>query len=42
MTRVYEEIIDFLARGFTPDYLIAYQPFRRSEKHVEDLIRREK
>jgi len=42
MTRVYEEIIDFLAGGFTPDSLIAYQPSEEAKRHVEDLIRREK
>ena len=42
MTRVYEEIIDFLAGGFTPDSLIAYQPSEEAKRHVEELIRREK
>jgi hypothetical protein len=42
MTRVYEEIIDFLAGGFTPDSLIAYQPSEEAKQRVENLIRREK
>ena len=42
MTRVYEELIDFLAGGFTPDSLIAYQPSLKAKRRVEDLIRREK
>ena len=42
MTRVYEEIIDFLAGGFTPDSLIAYRPSDEAKRRVEDLIRREK
>ncbi len=42
MTRVYEEIIDFLAAGFTPDSLIAYRPSDEAKRRVEDLIRREK
>ncbi len=42
MTRVYEELIDFLAGGFTPDSLIAYQPSLEAKRRVEDLIRREK
>jgi len=42
MTRVYEEIIDFLAGGFTPDSLIAYQPSEEAKSRVEDLIAREK
>jgi len=42
LTRVYEEIIDFLAGGFTPDSLIAYRPSEEAKTRVEDLIRREK
>lgn len=42
MTRVYEEIIDFLAGGFTPDSLIAYQPSEEAKQRVEDLVCREK
>lgn len=42
MTRVYEEIIDFLAGGFIPDSLIAYRPSEEAKRCVEDLIRREK
>ena len=42
MTRVYEEIIDFLAAGFTPDSLIAYRPSEEGRRRVEELIRREK
>ena len=42
MTRVYEEIIDFLARGFTPDSLIAYQPSEEAHRRVEELIQRER
>ena len=42
MTRVYEEIIDFLAGGFTPDSLIAYRPSEEAKRRVDELIRREK
>ena len=42
MTRVYEEIVDFLAGGITPDSLIAYQPSDSAKKRLEELIRREK
>ena len=42
MTRVYEEIIDFLAAGFTPDSLIAYHPSEGARRRVEELIQREK
>ena len=42
MTRVYEENIDFLASGFNPGSLIAYQPSEEAKQCVGDLIRREK
>jgi hypothetical protein len=42
MTRVYEEIIDFLAGGFTPDSLIACKPSEEARHLVEELIEREK
>ena len=42
MARVYEEVIDFLAGGITPDSLIAYQPSKAAKRRVEDLIRKEK
>lgn len=42
MTQAYEEIIDFLAGGVTPDSLIAYRPSEEARRRVEDLIRREK
>jgi hypothetical protein len=42
VTRVYDEIIDFLAGGFTPESLIAYQPSEEAKRRVEDLIRKEK
>ena len=42
MAKAYEEIIDFLAGGFTPESLIAYQPSEETKRQVEDLIRREK
>ena len=42
MTRVYEEIVDFLAAGVTPDSLIAYQPSDSAKRQLEELIRREK
>lgn len=39
---VYEEIIDFLAAGTTPDSLIAFRPSEAAKQRVEELIRREK
>jgi hypothetical protein len=42
VTQAYEEIIDFLAGGCTPDALIAYQPSEDTKRRVDRLIRREK
>lgn len=39
---VYEEIIDFLAAGTTPDSLVAFRPSESAKQRVEDLIRGEK
>jgi len=39
---VYEEIIDFLAAGTTPDAIISFRPSQNAKERVEDLIRREK
>ena len=39
---VYEEIIDFLAAGTTPDAIISFRPSQDTKERVEDLIRREK
>jgi hypothetical protein len=42
MTRVYEEIIDFIAAGTTPSGIVAFQPSEEAKARVADLIRREK
>jgi hypothetical protein len=42
MTRAYDEIIDFLARGTTPQSLIEFQPSDLAKERVADLIFREK
>ena len=42
MTRVYEEIIDFIAAGTTPGSLVAFQPSAEATARVADLIDREK
>ena len=39
---VYEEVIDFLAAGTTPDRLIAFRPSEAAKQRVEELISREK
>jgi len=39
---VYEEIVDFIAAGTTPDSLAAFQPSAAVKERVADLIHREK
>ncbi len=41
-TKVYEEIIDFIAAGTRPDDVIVYQPSESTKKRVANLIKREK
>lgn len=40
--RVYEEIIDFIARGNTSADVVAYQPSDDAKARVAELLRREK
>lgn len=42
MTRAYEENIDFIAAGITPESLINFQPSEVAKERVADLIFREK
>lgn len=42
MNRAYEEIIDWLAGGFTPAALVAYRPSAAVQERVATLIRQEK
>ena len=42
MTRAYEEIIDFIASGTTPESLLNFQPSEVVKERVTDLIFREK
>ena len=42
MTRAYEEIIEFIAAGTTPQSLINFQPSEVAKERVADLIFREK
>lgn len=42
MDRAYEELIDFLAAGSSPDSLVQFQPSEGTRERVADLIRREK
>jgi hypothetical protein len=40
--RIYDEIIDFLASGITPQSLVEFQLSDNVKEHVGDLIFREK
>jgi hypothetical protein len=42
MTRAYEEVIDFIAAGTSPQEVIAFQPSEEAKARVADLIHREK
>lgn len=42
MTRAYEEIIDFIAAGTTPESLINFRPLEIVKERVTELIFREK
>jgi len=40
--KAYEEIVDFIAAGTTPNRVITYQPSEAAKARVADLIYREK
>ena len=42
MEKAYEEIIEFLARGTTPDNVVAFQPSDATKARVGELIARHK
>ncbi len=42
MPLAYEELIDFLAAGTTPQSLIAFKPSPITRDRVEELVRRQK
>ena len=42
MSVAYEEFVDFIAGGTTPESVIAFQPSEATKERVADLIRREK
>jgi hypothetical protein len=42
LSRAYEEVIDLIAAGTTPDSLIAFRPSEETKERVADLIHREK
>jgi hypothetical protein len=42
MTRAYEEIIDFIAGGSTPDAVAQWTPSQETKDYVAELIEQEK
>jgi uncharacterized protein YnzC (UPF0291/DUF896 family) len=42
MVVAYEELIDFIAAGTTPESVAAFQASEQTRNRVEDLIRRKK
>ncbi len=42
MVHVYDEIIDFIAAGSTPDSVARFEPSQRTKDCVADLIHKEK
>lgn len=41
-TKAYEEVIDFIAAGTTPQNVIAFRPSEAAQERVTDLLSREK
>lgn len=42
MIHAYDEIIDFIAAGTTPDSVARFEPSQRTKDYVADLIHKEK
>lgn len=42
LLRAYEEVINFIAAGTTPDNVVAFRPSEETKQRVADLLRREK
>ena len=40
--KVYEEVVDFIAAGTTPQNVIAFRPSESAQSRVEDLLALEK
>jgi hypothetical protein len=41
-TKTYEEIVDFIAGGTTPEAVVAFRPSDAARRRVEDLVERSK
>jgi O-succinylbenzoate synthase len=42
LTRAYEEVIDFIAAGTSPDRVAAFRPSDAAKQRVGELVQREK
>lgn len=42
MTRAYDEIVDFIAAGTTPNSVAQFEASQETKDHVADLIHKEK
>jgi hypothetical protein len=42
MLRAYDEIVDFIAGGTTPDAVAHFEPSQQTKDYVADLIHKEK
>ncbi len=42
MTKAYDEIVDFIAAGTTPDAVARFEPSQKTRDYVADLIHKEK
>ena len=42
MTKAYEEVIDFIAAGNTPEAVVTFKPSETAQARVSDLLAREK
>lgn len=42
MSNAYDEIVDFIAAGTTPQMVIAFQPSEKAKARVAELVEREK
>jgi hypothetical protein len=42
MIRAYDEIVEFIASGTTPDSVARFEPSQRTKDYVADLIHKEK
>ena len=42
MIRAYDEIVDFIASGTTPDSIARFEPSQQTKDYVAELIHKEK